>query len=118
MLSPDQGMASRFFNTHGTHVNHCRSHNQSYQHQQFEWTFCPVDFCWTFLIQLSLSKLILKTENTVTKLYHTAFEWMKYSNQMFYQKKIRKSSEQFFDSIETFYSAIYQSYTLNVWFVI
>ena len=56
MLSLDQWMASTFFDTHGTHVNHWRSHNQCYQHQQFQWTLCLVDFCWTFLIQLFLSK--------------------------------------------------------------
>ena len=73
-----------FFDTYITHVIHCRSRNQVYQHQQFQWTFCFIDFWWFFSIQLSLSKLILKTQNTVTKYYHTVFEWMKYSNQMFY----------------------------------
>ena len=73
-----------FFDAHVTHVIHCRSCNQVYQHQQFQWTFCFIDFWWFFSIQLSLSKLILETQNTVTKYYHTVFEWMKYSNQMFY----------------------------------
>ena len=75
MLSPDQWLASRFFDTSGTHVNRCRSHNQCDQHQQFQWTFCLVDFVELFWFNYLFQNLLLKLKKLQNFITHLLNEW-------------------------------------------